>query len=299
LSSAEQARRRAIGAACGAGAALCWAAGFVAARHGIAIGLSPSDIALHRYVWAGLACLPLLGRTGLADLGGIGWARGFALTLFGGPPQGLLSYAGFLLVPLGHGGVIQPSCAALGGLLLSAVVLKERLPLQRALGGLVIICGLMVIGAEALATIGTHGLLGDASFAAAGLSFATFGMLLRLWAIAPTRAVAVVNVISLGYLPIHWLLYGFATMATAGLGQNLLQAVVQGVFAGPLATYLFAHSVALLGAGRAAVFASLVPGFTLLVGFLVLGEAPTLYQLAGFVIVLVGFRLTQGPDRGL
>jgi drug/metabolite transporter (DMT)-like permease len=293
LSRAEQPRRLALGVACGAGACLLWAFGFVAARHGIAIGLSPSDIALHRYVWAGLACLPLIGRTGLANLGGIGWTRGLALTLFGGPPQGLLSYAGFLLVPLGHGGVIQPSCAALGGLLLSAVVLKERLPLQRALGALVIVGGLMVIGAEALSTIGTHGLLGDASFAAAGLSFATFGMLLRLWAAVPTRAVAVVSVISLGYLPIHWLLHGFESMATAGLRENALQAVVQGVLAGPLATYLFAHSVVLLGAGRAAVFASLVPGFTLLVGFLVLGEVPTLYQLAGFVIVLIGFRLAQ------
>jgi len=293
LSSAEQGRRLAIGAACGAGAALLWAAGLVAARHGIAIGLSPSDIALHRYVWAGLAFLPLLGRTGLTDLGGIGWARGFALTLFGGPMLGLLSYAGFLLVPLGHGGVIQPSCAALGGLLLSAIVLKERLPLQRALGALVIVCGLMVIGAEALTTIGTHGLLGDLSFVAAGLSFAMFGLLLRLWAIAPTRAVGIVSLISLGYVPIHWLLYGFENMAAAGIRENALQAVVQGVFAGPLATYLFTHSVVLLGAGRAAVFPSLVPGFTLLVGFLVLGEVPTLYQLAGFVIVLFGFRLTQ------
>jgi drug/metabolite transporter (DMT)-like permease len=36
-----------------------------------------------------------------------------------------------------------------------------------------------------------------------------------------------------------------------------------------------------------------VPGFTLLIGFLALGALPTLAQLAGFAIVLVGFRLTQ------
>ena len=47
----------------------------------------------------------------------------------------------------------------------------------------------MVIGAEALRTIGTHGLLGDLMFVGAGLSFATFGMLLRLWRITPMRAV--------------------------------------------------------------------------------------------------------------
>ena len=108
----------AAGILCGAGAALFWAAGFVAARHGIAIGFSPADIALHRFVWAGLVFLPLLARDGLGDLGGVGWGKGVALTLFGGPPLALFSYAGFLFVPLAHGGVIQPSCAALGGLLL-------------------------------------------------------------------------------------------------------------------------------------------------------------------------------------
>ena len=51
----------------------------------------------------------------------------------------------------------------------------------------------------------------------------------------------------------------------------------------------------LLGAGRAAVFPSLVPGFTLLVGFLALGEVPSVWQFLGFAIVLVGFRLTQRP----
>jgi len=34
----------AAGIACGAGAAPFWAAGFVAARHGIAVGFSPADI---------------------------------------------------------------------------------------------------------------------------------------------------------------------------------------------------------------------------------------------------------------
>lgn len=282
-----------VGILCGTGAALCWAIGFVAARHGIAIGFAPTDILFHRFVWAGLVFLPVVARDGLGDLGGVGLARGVALTLFGGPPLALFSYAGFLFVPLAHGGVIQPSCAALGGLLLATVVLKEKLPMERALGALVIVAGLGVIGAEALTTIGTHGLIGDLSFVTAGTLFAVFATLLRRWRIAPMRAVAVTSVVSLIDLPIHWLVFGFERMIGLGLVENLVQLVAQALFAGAGATYLFTRSVVLLGAGRAAVFPSLVPGFTLLIGFLVLGEVPSLAQLVGFAIVLVGFRLTQ------
>jgi drug/metabolite transporter (DMT)-like permease len=283
----------AAGMACGAGAALFWAAGFVAARHGIAAGFSPADIVFHRFVWAGLIFLPFVARDGLRDLGGVGWGKGVALTLLSGPPIAFLSYAGFLFVPLAHGGVIQPSCVALGGLALATLVLKEKLPARRAAGAAVIVAGLAVIGADAFATIGTHGLLGDLSFVTAGLMFAGFATLLRLWRIAPTRAVAITSVLSLIDVAIQWFAFGFERMIALGLSENLVQLAVQGMFAGAGATYLFTRSVVLLGAGRAAVFPSLVPGFTLLIGFLALGEVPTLAQLAGFAIVLLGFQLTQ------
>jgi drug/metabolite transporter (DMT)-like permease len=286
-------RALAVGIACGAGAALAWAVGFVAARHGIAIGLSPADLALHRYVWAGIVFLPTVWRHGIVDLNGIGWGRGAALTIFGGPVLAVVSYAGFLLVPLGHGGLIQPSCAAVGGLALAAIVLKEKLPPQRVVGAVVIVFGLALVAFEALTTIGTHGLLGDLAFVIAGLFFAIFGMLLRLWRIDPTRAAAVVSVLSLADIPIHWLVSGFDRMIAAGFAENLLQALIQGVFAGPLAIYLFARSVVLLGAARAAVFPSLVPGFTLLIGFLALREVPSVVQLVGLAVVVIGFRLTQ------
>src|SRR5215470_8347770 len=171
-----------------------WASPAAAARHGIAAGFSPADIVFHRFVWAGLAFLPFVARAGLRDLGGVGWAKGVALTLVGGPPLAFLSYAGFLFVPLAHGGVIQPSCAALGGLVLATLVLKEKLPAQRAAGAAVIVAGLGVIGAEALTTIGTHGLVGDLCFVTAGTLFAVFATLLRRWRVAPMRAVAVTSV---------------------------------------------------------------------------------------------------------
>ncbi len=64
---------RTIGILCGAGAAMFWAVGFTAARHGIDIGFSPADITFHRCVWAGVLLLPLFLRGSVADLNGIGW----------------------------------------------------------------------------------------------------------------------------------------------------------------------------------------------------------------------------------
>jgi drug/metabolite transporter (DMT)-like permease len=281
----------AFGIACGAGAALFWAFGFVAARQGVTSGLSPLVIALHRFAWPGLALFPLVARNNFADLRMLGIGRAAALALFGGLPLGLLSYVGYVLVPLGHGAVIQPSCAALGGLVLARLVLKEPLPARRIVGAAIIVIGLIVIGAEALRTIGTHGLVGDFLFVAAGSFFAIFGILVRRWRLGAIRAAALTSAVSLVGLPI--LLFSFDDMLAAGFYENAMQAVVQGVLAGAGAIFLFTWSVIYLGASRAVLFPSLVPPFTLLIGYFTIGEAPSVSQLVGLVIVLAGFRLTQ------
>jgi drug/metabolite transporter (DMT)-like permease len=284
-------RPTAWGVACGAGAALCWALGFVAARQGVTTGMSPLVLALHRYIWPGLALIPVVVTYGLKDLGGIGWWRGIVLTLFGGLPLALWSYYGYVYVPLGHGAIIQPSCAALGGLILARLIVREPLPPRRIVGAIAMLIGLGVIGAEALRSMGGGAVFGDLLFVAAGSSFAVFGMLLRLWRIPALPAVAITSLLSLAGLP--FLLFDFKNLLAAGFAENLMQAVVQGAFAGAGAVYLFTRAVILLGVGRAALFPALVPPFTLLIGYLALGEVPSVPQFVGLAIVLVGFRLTQ------
>jgi drug/metabolite transporter (DMT)-like permease len=275
----------------GAGSAFCWALGFVAARHGVLAGMSPIVLSLHRFVWAGVAFLPFVMANSPHTLDGVGWRRGIILTLFGGLPLALWSYFGYVYVPLGHGAIIQPSCASLGGLVLARLLLNEPLPLRRVVGALVIVLGLVIIGAEAFRTMGASGVIGDLLFVAAGSSFAVFGVLLRRWRIAPIPAAAITSVLSLICLPM--LYWTYDNMIAVGFLENLLQAVVQSVFAGAAAIYLFTRAIMLLGAGRAVVFPSLVPPFTLLVGFVALGEVPTVSQIIGLAVVVIGFRLTQ------
>jgi drug/metabolite transporter (DMT)-like permease len=280
-----------IGILCGTAAALGWAAGFVAAKHGITVGFSPADLAFHRFFWSGLLLLPLALRGGLADLGGIGWGRGLVMTVLAGPPQAAIAYTGFILVPLGHGTTIQPACAALFGLILASLMLHERATAQRFIGGATIIAGLLVFGAESLATIGSHGVGGDLMFVTAGFFWAMFGTLLRHWQVSGRRAIAVVAVLSiLLFAPLYALIAGFDGLLRMSFAENMIQVVAQGLIASALPIYLFARAVVLLGAGRAAVFPALVPGFGVIIGYFALGVVPSLPQLIGLVIVLIGFR---------
>jgi len=132
---------------------------------------------------------------------------------------------------------------------------------------------------------------GDLLFAIAGLFWAIFGVLLRHWQVSGTRAVAMVGALSvLVYTPLYIALVGYESLLRMSFAENLLQVIVQGLIAGVLPIFLFARAVVLLGAGRAAVFPALVPGFSLIIGYLALGIVPSLAQVAGLLIVVIGFR---------
>ena len=293
LAQNSDARAALLGVGCGLGAALFWALGFVATRHGLKVGFTPADLMMHRFLWSGIAFLPLVLRAGFGDLYGIGWGRGLALMVLGGPVMSIISYTGFLFVPLGHGSVIQPSCATLGGIFLAAVLLRERISFSRFCGAVVIVAGLVVIGGESIGHIGPSGVQGDLIFVLTGFMFAGFATLVRYWRISAFSAAAVISVLSLSLFPFYVASGGLGRVAAIGLGENALQALGQGVLAGPGALYLFAFSIQRLGVARAAIVPAIVPALTVLVGWMLLGEPPTSLQVAGLVTVLCGFYLAQ------
>ena len=69
-----------------------------------------------RFVWPGLALLPVVVANGFRDLGGSDGGARVRSRCSADCRSRCLAYLGYVFVPLGHGAVIQPSCAALGGM---------------------------------------------------------------------------------------------------------------------------------------------------------------------------------------
>ena len=136
-------------------------------------------------------------------------------------------------------------------------------------------------------------MLGDLLFVLTGLMFAVFGTLLRHWRVNAFSAATVISVLSLSLLPLYAAFGGFARVAALGLGENALQALAQGILAGPAALYLFAFSIQTIGVARAAVFPATVPALTILIGWLAARRAPDRAAGGGTGTVLCGFYLAQ------
>jgi drug/metabolite transporter (DMT)-like permease len=73
--------------------------------------------------------------------------------------------------------------------------------------------------------------------------------------------------------------------------------VYLGIFPTAIAFTTWAYALSLIDAGRLAATTYLVPGTTILISWLVLGEVPTVWGLVGGVICLLGVGLTRRKSR--
>ena len=181
-------------------------------------------------------------------------------------------------------------CSTLGGRL----ILGESLGAGRIVGALAITAGLVALGWDGLANHGELTWLGDAMFVLGGVFWASYTIASRALKVEPLHATAVVGVVSMVlYVPGYAWLAG-ADLAAAPWREIVIQAVFQGVLSAIVALLFYTRAVAILGAARGAVFAALVPTFSLLLAIPLLGETPTALQLVGVVFVTAGMAFALG-----
>jgi drug/metabolite transporter (DMT)-like permease len=280
------------GATFGALAALIWGGFPAITKMSMASNaLDAWDITALRFGVAGLLLLPLFVRR---RLGALRPSAALFLACGAGAPYVLLTAGGLAFAPGGHMGVMTPSCMLLCSTLGSRLILKESLTRGRFVGALAIMAGLVAMGWDGLRNHGELTWLGDAMFLLGGLAWASYTIGLRVWRVEPLHATAVVGVLSMMlYLPGYVWLAG-ADLAAAPWREIVIQSVFQGVLSAVVALLLYTRAVAILGAARGAVFAALVPTFSLLLAIPLLHETPSGLQLVGVVFVTAGMVFALG-----
>ena len=297
--SARSAKRQRWGVLCGAIMALGASLSFAAARAGIVGGLLAVDLIFARFLVAGLIMLPLLVRFGVRDFAGLGWRHALVLSLLGGAPFALLQTGGYGFAPLAHGAVIAPSTVTVVSTVGAAVFLRERLSHDHLVGAVIVLGGIVLIGWDGLAQPGgEQAWLGDLMFFLSSLSWAAFTLLLRHWRVPALRATAVVSVLSvIAVTPIYLATMGTAHLLALPLSTLIFQGLVQGGLQGAVTMVAYSQAVLLLGVSRAVLFPAVVPAVSVLLGIPIVGEIPSLMQVAGLALVTLGLFVTIGALR--
>lgn len=279
-------------------AALIWGSYLAMARAGISSGLAAPDIAFIRYAVAGLIMLPWLLMNRPLEVAGVGWGRAISLALLAGPLFVLVGAGGYRFAPLAHGAVVQPATVTLGAMIGAAIIFSDRLTLPRGIGIATIVAGLVLIAGPGLFSGTATTPIGDAMFAIAGLMWAAFTILSKRWGVSPMAGTAVVSVLSaVIYVPLYLAISGAGHLLAVPASVLLPQILVQGVLSGVVAVLAFSRAVQLLGASRASVFPAMVPVSAILLGVPIVGEWPTLLQLAGLATVTAGLLIAIGVIR--
>lgn len=295
------AKRERWGFACGAVMALGASLSFAAARAGILAGLLAVDMVFARYVVGALIMAPLLIRFGVRDLAGIGWRRALVLTFLGGAPFAFLQTGGYGLAPLAHGAVIAPSTVTIVSTIGAALFLRERLGRNHLLGAAVVLVGIVLIGWDGLSQSGGEKTwLGDLMFFTSSVLWAGFTLLLRFWRVPALNATAAVTVLSFAVTtPVYLVLMGIDHLAALPPGLLAFQGIVQGGLQSAVTMIAYSQAVMLLGVSRAVLFPAIVPAVSVIVGIPVVGEIPSVLQVAGLGLVTLGLLITVGILRRL
>lgn len=280
-----------IGVASALGAILIWAGWIVATRYA-AQTLDISIVALLRYGIPALALTPLWLRTGLMPRG-VSMRALLALIVGAGTPFFLAAAFGMRFAPAAEVGPLLPGTMPLFVALLAGLFYREHMSALRKAGFLLIAAGIVVIVAPQMLAAPTDA-IGHVLILVSALLWAIYTIALRQTGLSAFEATALISVWS----AISMLPFGTMPLIDAiqqgRVAEITLQALVQGILSGIVATILFAIAILRLGPSRAAAFAALLPALVAILAVPVLGEVPDALALIGIIAASFGVAFASG-----
>ena len=261
-----------------------WTGFILVSRVGGVSQLTSWDVIAIRYLTAAGVLLPFWWfrrRVALMN------RRLWLLAAMGGLAYAVLAFASFKLAPAAHAAVLLPGLQPFAVALVAWWLLGE-VPHATRQRGLAIIAG----GVACLAVdvfLGNRAVFqGDLLMVGAAACWACYSVLLRRWAVSPWDATLGVTLLTaLVYLPIYLLALP-KQLALAPWGDIALQSVYQGLVVTIIQMLLYVRTVALIGPTRLGMLMALVPALAGIAAVPLLGEALSLWVLAGLGLVCLG-----------
>ncbi|MFN3292618.1 MAG: DMT family transporter [Gemmobacter sp.] len=287
--------RRVFGVALGLLATTGWAYFNIGTELARAEGFRPWDLTALRFGVAAVLLLPFFLWRGWR----LAQRRVLLLALMVGPSFSLLFNIGFQLAPLSHAVVVGPGGTVLVALGLVHAVDGQRLSPLRVAGLMLLLAGLLAIGADRAdetKASGWQAVLGDLCFVASGSLWGSYSWLLGRWRLPAVEVTSCITLYSaLAFVPVWWLVWGVPDLPAEAWVH---QVMAQGIVGGCLAPVTYAAAVAILGAGRGAVYNALLPPAAVLMAMPLTGLVPNALQWAGVALASAGLILSMAlPAR--
>ena len=178
------------------------------------------------------------------------------------------------------------------------VFYRERLRLINYIGVAISFIGVIIFIADSSGGLVIN-LKGLALLFLAVISAVGYNMVLHRLATEynPVSIVNIQNAIGVVlFLPL-FLIFNLKKFLATGIVADFSSVVLLAIFASSGAFVLFAYSVRHLGISRANIFSNLIPVFTAIFAFLLVGDKLTLLNGAGMAVVIAGLFLSQIGKR--
>jgi len=267
-----------------------WSSNYVIARAAEGV-IAPHLLASGRWLLAGLILLPFVGRGLLAQRAAwlSEWKQLLALGALGMWICGAWVYLGGQTTTSTNIALIY-AATPVAIAVLSARLLHERLSAAQKLGGTLALLGLLFVIAKGQPQnlLAVRFTVGDGWIVACAVSWTAYSVLLKYWPSRLTpgqRLVAIIVgglVLLLPFTALEaWLAPGPALGA-----QAWMLIVVAALLPGALSYAAHAYIQRELGASRTSLMLYLSPVYGALLAWMLLGEVPQVYHLAGAALIL-------------
>lgn len=283
-------------------AALFWAVNWVIGR-AMRQAMPPVAMGFWRWMIALVILVPFAGSE-LREKWKVVRSNWLILAALGG--IGTAGFNTMVYVSLRHtpatDAVLFNSIAPVLIILLSWVVLGEKLSAVQFVGVIVSFCGIATISTQGdwttLSTLGVR--LLDLRLLFAMVLWAIFTILLR-WRPAELSPIGFLCAITLLGLPTLLPFYSWELATRGGFDisiENISALLFYAICPSILAYLFWNQGVAKIGANKAGLFSHLVPAFGALLAVVFLKEKLHVYHLVGVLLIFLGIYLTTKTRRG-